>query len=61
MAQFLATGLLTCAVLLVGTEILNDRAAQDEAISDARATTEVLAGSVAEPELRKGRRGGCCC
>ena len=50
-AQFLATGLLTLAALMVGTGILNSRAARDEALADARATTEVLAHSVAEPAL----------
>lgn len=49
--QFLATGLLTCVLLLIATEVLNDRAAEDEAIADARATTEVLARSVAEPAI----------
>ena len=52
--QFLAIGLLTCAVLLLGTEMLNDRAAEDEAITDAQATTEVLARSVAQPEVPRG-------
>ena len=49
--QFLVTGLLTCGVLLVGTGVLSSRAARDEALKDAIATTEVLARSVAEPAV----------
>jgi signal transduction histidine kinase len=56
--QFLAAGLLTLAVLMVGTAILSSRAAHDEALADARATTEVLARSVAEPAIPRGLVGG---
>jgi two-component system NarL family sensor kinase len=52
--QFLATGLLTCVVLLVGTGLLSARAARDEALTDAVATTEVLSRSVAEPAVPAG-------
>jgi two-component system, NarL family, sensor kinase len=52
--QFLATGLLTCVVLLVGTGLLSSRAARDEALTDAIATTEVLSRSVAEPAVPAG-------
>lgn len=51
MAQFLATGLLTLAVLLVGTAVLNTQAARDKALLDAQAYTELLARSVAEPAI----------
>jgi signal transduction histidine kinase len=49
--QFLVTGLVTCGVLLVGTGVLSSRAARDEALKDAIATTEVLSRSVAEPAV----------
>ena len=58
MVQFLATGLLTCVVLLVGTGVLNAHAARDEALADAVATTEVLARSVAQPALTRGLVAG---
>ena len=51
MAQFLATGLLTLAVLLVGTAVVNTEAARDKALLDAQAYTELLAHSVAEPAI----------
>ncbi len=54
MAQFLAAGLLTAAAVMVGSSVLSARAAQDEALADALATTEVLAGSVAEPAVPRG-------
>jgi two-component system, NarL family, sensor kinase len=50
-AQFLATGLLTLAVLLVGTAVLNTRTAHEKSLLDARAYTKLLAGSVAEPAI----------
>ena len=50
-AQFLATGLLTLAVLLVGTAVVNTEAARDKALLDAKAYTELLAHSVAEPAI----------
>jgi signal transduction histidine kinase len=53
-AQFLAAGLLTAAAVMVGSSVLSARAAQDEALADALATTEVLAGSVAEPAVPRG-------
>lgn len=57
--QFLATGLLTCVVLLVVASGLSSEAARDEALNDAIATTEVLSRSVAEPVLsRKLVQGG---
>ncbi len=51
---FLATGLLALVVIVVGTSTLSGRAASDEAVAGARATTNLLAHSVAEPSLPKG-------
>lgn len=56
--QFLATGLLTFALLLVGTGILGSGAARAEALSEAEANTERLARSVAEPNLEWGMLHG---
>lgn len=58
MAQFLAVGLLALAVIVVGARVLTSRAASDEALTDARATTELLAGSVAEPVVPRGLVSG---
>ncbi|WP_346387062.1 sensor histidine kinase [Nocardioides sp.] len=52
--QFLAVGLLALAAIVVTTQILGERAAKHEALSDARGTTEVLARSVAEPAVPRG-------
>ena len=54
MAQFLAAGLLVVIVLVVVTSLLGQRAAREEAISDAREITSVLAGSVAERSIPTG-------
>lgn len=51
---FLTTGLLAVVVIVLGTSELAHRAAAEEAVADARATTEVLAHSVAEPALPRG-------
>lgn len=48
---FLAIGLLTAVGIVVGTNILADRAAADEAISEAKSTTQLLAQSVVAPEF----------
>lgn len=53
-AQFLTTGAVLLATLVAVTGVLSGRAARDEALSDARATTAVLAHSVAEPALPRG-------
>jgi two-component system NarL family sensor kinase len=53
-AQFLAAGLVVLVVVVVGTLQLSRRAAADEAINDARSTTELLARSVAEPAIPRG-------
>lgn len=57
-AQFLAVGLLTAVLIAVGTWLLSGRAANQEAINDARSTTEILARSVAEPEIPRGLADG---
>lgn len=49
--QFVAAGLVALGVLIVGSGELSKRAATDEAIVDARSTTELLARSVVEPAL----------
>jgi two-component system NarL family sensor kinase len=48
---FLATGLLALIAIVVGTDELSSNAAEHEAIVDARATSELLARSVVEPEM----------
>ncbi|WP_343907539.1 sensor histidine kinase [Nocardioides aquiterrae] len=50
-ALFLTIGILTAAGIIVGTNVLADRAAADEAISEARDTTQLLAQSVVAPEF----------
>ncbi len=56
--QFLAAGALTAVLIAVGTWVLSGRAASEEAITDARATTEILAHSVAEPAVPRGLAAG---
>lgn len=51
MALFLAVGIVTAAAIVIGTNALADRAARDEAIGEARVTTEVLAQAVIGPEF----------
>jgi two-component system NarL family sensor kinase len=53
-AQFLAAGLVVLVVVVIGTLQLSRRAAADEALNDARATTELLGRSVAEPAIPRG-------
>jgi two-component system, NarL family, sensor kinase len=43
---------------VLGTSALADRAAAEEAVADARATTELLAHSVAEPAMPRGLVSG---
>ncbi len=57
-AQFLAVGLLVVVAILVGTNQLSSSAASEEAITDATATTRVLARSVAEPAIPRGLVAG---
>ena len=56
--QFLATGFVVLVVVVVVTVQLSRRAADREAINDARGTTELLARSVAEPALPRGLVSG---
>ena len=51
MVLFLTLGILTAAAIVVGTNLLADRAAADQAIAEARGTTQVLAQSVIAPEF----------
>ncbi len=53
-AQFLAIGLVLFLGIVSATTVLADRAANREALADARYNTLVLARSVAEPEIRPG-------
>jgi signal transduction histidine kinase len=53
-AQFLVVGVLALAVIVGVTGKLSERAAAEQAIADARATTGVLARSVAEPAIPRG-------
>ncbi|HYO40459.1 MAG TPA: ATP-binding protein [Nocardioidaceae bacterium] len=52
--QFLAAGLVVLVVVVAGTLQLSRDAADQEAIADARATTELLASSVAAPAIPLG-------
>ncbi len=52
--QFLAAGLVVLVLVVLGSVELSRRAAADEATNDARATTELLARSVAEPAIPRG-------
>jgi signal transduction histidine kinase len=53
-AQFTATGLLLFAFTWWATGQFSEHAARDEAVADARSTTELLAHSVAEPAIPRG-------
>ncbi|CUR59978.1 ATP-binding region, ATPase domain protein [metagenome] len=53
-AQFLAVGLLTLAAIVIGTGVLSGRAASEEALAEAQATTQVLGRSVAQPAIPRG-------
>jgi signal transduction histidine kinase len=52
--QFLAAGLVVLVVVLVGTVALSRRAADDEAVMDARNRTSLLARAVAQPAIPRG-------
>ena len=56
--QFLAAGLILLVVVVVGTVELSRRAADEEAINDARDITELLARSVAQPAIPRGLVAG---
>ena len=57
-AQFLAAGIVVLVVVVVVTLQLSGRAADSEAINDARSTTELLARSVAQPAIPRGLADG---
>ena len=52
--QFVLASLLLFGVIWWGTGRLSQTAARNEALADARVTTELLARSVAEPAIPKG-------
>jgi two-component system NarL family sensor kinase len=52
--QFLIVGLLTVTAIVIATNFLAARAASDEAVAEARRTTQLLARSVAQPDVPKG-------
>jgi len=57
-AQFLAAGALVVTVIIIATGRLSEQAANDEAVADSLATTQVLARSVAEPAIPRGLVSG---
>ncbi|MBL0749681.1 sensor histidine kinase [Nocardioides baculatus] len=57
-AQFLATGFVTLVVVVVVTGALSRQAADEEAVADARAITQVLGRSVAQPAIPEGLVSG---
>ncbi len=57
-AQFLAAGMVALIVLLVTSGWLSKRAATEQAIDDARRTTELMARSVVEPTMSRGLMAG---
>lgn len=56
--QFLVLGLVTVAAIIWSVDSLADRAASDEAISEASRINALLARQVAEPLLPRGFAGG---
>jgi signal transduction histidine kinase len=50
-AQFVAAATLIVVAVALGTDVLSRRAAEQEAVADARTSTELLARSVVEPLL----------
>ena len=56
--QFVLASLLLFGVIWWGTGRLSQTAARNEALNDARVTTELLAHSVAEPAIPKGMVDG---
>lgn len=51
---FLVIGMVTAGAILLGSNHLADRAASDEAISEAERTTQLIAQSVIGPEMPRG-------
>jgi signal transduction histidine kinase len=58
LVQFVVASLLLFGIAWWATGIFSERAARQEAIADARITTEVLAHSVAEPAMPHGLVAG---
>lgn len=56
--QFLVAGSVVVAAVVVGTDYLSRQAAEREAVTDARATTKLMAHSVVEPRLPIGLSRG---
>jgi signal transduction histidine kinase len=56
-AQFLLLSLITLAVIAVGSNYLAGRAAEQEALAEARKTNALLAKGVAQPVLSSGLEG----
>ena len=54
LVQFFTAGAVAMIVLVVGSGWLSERAATEEAITDARATTELLGRAVVQPTLTRG-------
>jgi signal transduction histidine kinase len=52
--QFVVVGLIVAGVLAWVTGLVGERLAQEQAIEDARTTTELLAQTVIEPSLSSG-------
>jgi len=57
-AVFLLVGVVALVAIVVGARVLGARAAREEALTDARATTLLLARSVAEPAIPPGLATG---
>jgi two-component system NarL family sensor kinase len=53
-AQFLAAGIVIVTAVALVSDALSHRAAEQEAIADARAMTELLAKAIAEPNVPPG-------
>jgi two-component system, NarL family, sensor kinase len=56
--QFLAAGFVVLVVVVIGTVVLSRRAADEEAVADAQATTQLLGRSVAQPAIPRGLVNG---
>ncbi len=52
--QFVVVGLVVAVFLAWVTGVMGERLAQEQAIEDARTTTELLAQTVVEPALSAG-------
>ncbi|PUA78979.1 sensor histidine kinase [Nocardioides currus] len=58
LSVFLVVGLLALVAIVVGARVLSSQAAREEALSDAGATTWLLARSVAQPAVPRGLAEG---